>query len=97
MNDPFDSLVLFGHWLEKTNLLTVAIFLVITIFLITMLLKAYKHAARFVRFVETLQELPSFMDQTNAKFLVLFEHLNIDPDESKKFEEHPEVPGGDRK
>ena len=72
------------EWLESISLLEVVIIIFVFVLIISQVLKLWKPLKNLVDFVDTMQGLPAFMEATDRKFLVLFEHLNIDPGEADK-------------
>lgn len=69
-------------WAEAINLWDISIFIIAMVMLIFALIKLFGSIRRFVGFVDTMQSLPGFIEITNRRFLVLFDHLNIDPGEA---------------
>lgn len=75
------------EWLERINFLEVILVLALVWFLIRQTIRLYTPLRKFVTFVDTMQELPDFIELTDKRFKVLFEHLDIDPDEVEHYGE----------
>lgn len=87
MNDVQDRAeAAFFGWAGETSFLEIIVIGFIVCFVIYVLVKLYAPIRAFLNFMDVLQRLPGFMDQTNRRFLVLFKHLDIDPREAEKDE-----------
>ena len=75
------------EWIEKVNFLEVVLVLTLIWFLIRQMIRLYVPLRMFVNFVDTMQELPAFIEVTDKRFKVLFEHLDIDPNEVERYGE----------
>lgn len=87
MTEVGDAYQTFQEWLQSINLLEAAIIIWLLSMLLGKLFKLYIPLRNFVQFVDTMQKLPSFIETTNKRFLVLFKHLDIDPLEVEELAE----------
>jgi hypothetical protein len=81
----------FTDWLEQTNALSVVLWAAAIIFVLRTLWKMYPGVRSIIRFVEVISSLQSFMLETDRKFEVLFDKLNIDIDATPKSEQGPDA------